>query len=75
MTQKTPLDYIAFSLILLGALHATILGLFKFDIVGLLVQTVNVPILGDIIFILIGLSAFTYIIRNEQLSNSFVYRD
>lgn len=75
MNQKITIDYIIYILIIIGSIQSTILGLFNIDIIGTFVKYSNIQSLEFIIYILIGFSILSYIIRNQTLTQYFVYNN
>lgn len=55
MMKKNGLDWIALVLVIVGGLNWGLVGLFKLDLVELLFG--SIPILQNIVYILVGLSA------------------
>lgn len=53
--EKNPLDLVAEVLVIIGGLNWGLVGLLKLDLVQLLFG--SIPILAQVIYILVGLSA------------------
>ena len=52
--KMNALDWIAFVLVIVGAINWGLVGLFKLDLVQLLVG--SIPIVATIVYVLVGLS-------------------
>ncbi|MBW2989063.1 DUF378 domain-containing protein [Candidatus Woesearchaeota archaeon] len=55
MAEKNTLDWIAFILVIVGGLNWGLVGLFQLDLVDLTLGAV--PVLQNLVYILVGLSA------------------
>jgi len=55
MAKKNVLDLIALILVIIGGLNWGLVGLFNFDVVQAILG--GVPLLRDIVYVLVGLSA------------------
>ncbi|MCF7871861.1 DUF378 domain-containing protein [Candidatus Woesearchaeota archaeon] len=56
MAKKTTLDWIALILLIVGGLNWLLVGLFNFDLVAAIFNS-WAPVIGTIVYILVGLSA------------------
>ena len=54
--EKSTLDWIALVLLIVGGLNWLLVGLFSFDLVAALFNS-WAPIIGTIVYVLVGLSA------------------
>jgi len=54
MAEKMWFDWVAFVLVIVGAVNWGLVGLFKLDLVALLLG--SIPILQTIVYILVGLA-------------------
>jgi uncharacterized protein len=59
------IDWVAIILLIIGGLNWLLVGLFKLDIVQAALGTI--PILRDIIYILVGLSAIWALIKINKI--------
>lgn len=66
MRRLNPIDWIAFVLIIIGALNWGLVGLFQFDLVGRIFLTV--PIVARIIFTLVGVAGLWAIYSLTKIS-------
>ncbi len=57
--EKTVLDWVAFVLVIIGGLNWGLVGLFNWNLVSAIFG--GVPVLLDIIYVLVGLSALYFI--------------
>ena len=62
MAEKTPLDWLAVVLVVVGGLNWGLVGLLDLDLVELIFG--SIPILAKIVYILVGLAAL-YMIYME----------
>ena len=59
--HRTPLDWIAVILLVVGGLNWGLVGLFQFDLVAAIFGTASV--VSRIVYVLVGISAVYFLIR------------
>lgn len=59
------MDWIALILLIIGGLNWLLVGALKFDLVQSILG--SIPVLRDIVYILVGLSAIWAIVRIEKI--------
>lgn len=64
MGKKSPVDTIAWLLVIIGALNWGLVGIANIDIVDVIFGTV--PVLAKIIYILVGISALYVLITMKK---------
>ena len=63
--NRNAVDWIALVLLIVGGLNWLLVGIFKFDLVQAILG--SVPVLRDIVYILVGVSAIWTIIRIKNI--------
>ena len=63
--KRNTVDWIALILLIVGGLNWLLVGAFKFDLVQSILG--SIPLLRDIVYILVGLSAIWAIVRIEKI--------
>ncbi|MCK9292863.1 MAG: DUF378 domain-containing protein [archaeon] len=65
MKKRNTVDWIALILLIIGGLNWLLVGALKFDLVQSILG--SIPVLRDIVYILVGLSAIWAIVRIEKI--------
>ncbi|MDD3177973.1 MAG: DUF378 domain-containing protein [Candidatus ainarchaeum sp.] len=63
--NRNVVDWVALILLIVGGLNWLLVGFFKFDLVQAILG--SIPVLRDIVYILVGISAIWTIIRIKNI--------